>query len=88
MLFLTSFLYLDERNTLLSPYNITCIYDFRPNNLALVNQLVCSSLVRTASSTPTFVQWLVEHCVGLTPPEFFHMKLGMLTGIIFVEFTF
>lgn len=52
---------------LFSPRNVTCMYVFRAEHLALDKQLVCSSLGKTSSLAPSFPQFkLLYTPTGLT----------------------
>lgn len=58
-----------HKNTLLSPYDVSCIYLFRADNLVLGNQLTRSFLEKTISPALSLSLLPVVTCSGLSPSE-------------------
>ena len=70
-----------------SPYDIICIYLFRADCLELDNQLMCFSLGRITSLTPSFTQFSVVLFVGLRPCGLFPFQFGLFIELILVQLT-
>lgn len=74
--------------TPLQLYNVTCICVFRAAQFALGNQLVCFSLVRATSFTPSFAEFPIVLCVGVRPHEFFPVLFVTFNSVTLVQLLF
>jgi hypothetical protein len=67
-------------------YSVACMYIIRADHLVLDNQLVCSSLGKTTSFAPSFLQLSIVLCVGLRPQPFGLLKwLGKVFSLLLLK---
>ena len=71
-----------------SPHKFPILHVFRADHLTLDNQLVCSSLGKTASPVLSLPQFLIVHCGGLRSHELFSMQSDMFVDITLTLLTF
>jgi hypothetical protein len=67
------------KSNLLSPYNVTCVYVFRIDHLAMGEQLMCWK-----GPTLPLPELLCcsLFCVGLKPCGLFHIQLDIFIGVL------
>lgn len=58
---------------------------FSRHHLVLDSQLICSSLGKTTSPTPSFPQLPIVLCIGLRPQKLLSMQFGIFVGVLLVK---
>jgi hypothetical protein len=69
-----------------SLYSVTPMYVFRDDHFVLDNQLACSSLRKTISTTLSILS-CSSLCVGLRPPGTYPIDFGMYVVLAQLMFT-
>lgn len=76
------------KHNLFSLCNVTCMYAFRTDQLALDNQTGCSYLGKSISPTPSFPQVPGVLCVELRLPGLSFIHFHMSVFVVVVQLIF